>query len=260
MRLEGNRFSYPDGGTDGTNARDRFASLVDGCLGLGSSSRCDGLPPVSCAAFGPDFRILASDPRQCIRCDPDALPVAIAGVVLLSVGLLAALSAYVFCVRRHGQSLRKGISSLTIVVTHVQTLSIVGYLSLAWPPSVHAVTGTLSLSFVDMEFVRPECLSEVRSAAPSRATGPASRDPTSPDLPLTSPRPPPRPPPPRCAAAGCAVSLADASPPVTPPLVPCSWLSSGQCPSRHAAPCALFLALLRPMSTPSSYSASYSSA
>lgn len=156
LRLRGNELSYPSG----TQAELLLRQVVAECKSLGSNVLCEGLPPVSCDAFGPAFRLSASDPSQCIECDPGSFLKAILGVSLISALLLSLIATYIYLVRKYKSSIKAGVATVAILLAHLQTVSIVGYLQLAWPPSVTVITSTMSLSFIDFDFVRPECLAE----------------------------------------------------------------------------------------------------
>ena len=142
LRLRGNALEYPSGGASGQ----LLAQLVIECMGVGASVLCEGLPPTSCDAFGADFRLAASDATRCVRCEPGSFVPAVVGISVLTLVLVGSIALYIYLVRRYvgkekKASLRKGVSTVAILIAHMQTVSIVGYLRLAWPPSVVTITG-----------------------------------------------------------------------------------------------------------------------
>ena len=57
-----------------------------------------------------------------------------------------------------GDELRKWVSTSSIMINHVQTVSILALLKLHWPPSVEAATSFFSIDVSDWAASRPECL------------------------------------------------------------------------------------------------------
>ena len=131
--------------------------------------RCSGLPPVSCNAFGETFMVRARAPDTCERCGALWL-----NVVLLSLGFVAmvvALVVYVWIIKRSDSALRQWVSTLSIVINHLQTISIIGLLRLHWPPSVKAATSFFSIDFLDWASSRPECLTQGAASTELEAVG-----------------------------------------------------------------------------------------
>jgi hypothetical protein len=86
---------------------------------------------------------------------------AIVGVSLLTFLFIAAIFTYVFIVTRisrTGNIIRRGITTLSLFLAHFQTIALLSGLRLRWPASVRAVCNAASFSFLDHEFIRPECL------------------------------------------------------------------------------------------------------
>ena len=50
------------------------------------------------------------------------------------------------------------MSTVSIFISHLQTIGIIGNLMLEWPDSVVWVTAALSGNVLELNFVRPECL------------------------------------------------------------------------------------------------------
>ena len=93
---------------------------------------------------------------RCVKCVGvlwPAVSIGAAGTVML-VGLCA----YVWFIQAHPESLTKVISTVSILISHVQTLSIIMNLRLSWPPSAEAVTSAMVVNVLEIETLRPECL------------------------------------------------------------------------------------------------------
>eukprot|EP00966_Prymnesium_polylepis_P313632 7247355-Prymnesium_polylepis.1 len=89
---------------------------------------CAGLPPHSCLAFGDQHVVRLDDSRQCTRCAGQLIAVA-ANCGLVGV-FLVALAAYFWMISRHPDALTKWVSTASIVLAHLQTLTIVARLKL----------------------------------------------------------------------------------------------------------------------------------
>ena len=72
--------------------------------------------------------------------------------------MLVGLAVYVWFIQTHPESLTKVISTVSILISHVQTLSIIMNLRLSWPPSAEAVTSAMVVNVFELETLRPECL------------------------------------------------------------------------------------------------------
>ena len=150
LELGGNAFNYDEA---------RTVALLGRCRGAGAGCG-DGLPPNSCVAFGGDFQVNLDDPSRCTDCGAHNWVVPL--LIVLVVGLLGTglVCFYVWLVTRHPSAMRKGISTASLVFTHLVTLTlIVGNLQLVWPPSVQAMVEISSFDFLSMKMlVRPECV------------------------------------------------------------------------------------------------------
>ena len=65
--------------------------LIIRCYSDGAVT-CAGLPPQSCHAFGPDYKIRTDDPRRCSYCNPQLIPGAIAALLIAVLLLLIILA------------------------------------------------------------------------------------------------------------------------------------------------------------------------
>ena len=106
--------------------------------------RCLGLPPHSCRAFvgdgGQSYRLSVSDPNKCDKCPPDdqLFSVWFFFIALTILGI-SAIVLYIVFVMKFPQALRRWGSTLTIIVGHVQVLTIIGDLRLELPQSLRYV-------------------------------------------------------------------------------------------------------------------------
>ena len=96
-----------------TSADEREISII----------RCFGLPPDSCSAFGNEYRVSTLEPALCVRCADPLITLIVVSSIL--VAFVLALVAYVYFISRYPRALRRWVSSVSIVVTHIQTLSII---------------------------------------------------------------------------------------------------------------------------------------
>ena len=126
---------------------------------------CNGFPPTSCQAFGPDFRVAADTPTACIEC---ASPlISILALIGLSILFIIVLSLYLFCIsRKNSTIIRDGISTASIFITHLQTIDIVSKLRLTWPQSTTAAFDAIAVNGLSFEAARPECLTSRNSNVP----------------------------------------------------------------------------------------------
>ena len=117
-------------------------------------NRCGtGLPPVSCDAFGSDYRVKLDDANRCVDCREVDLvgPFVVLLVLLVIFALL--LACYLSFLKKYEERLDLAINTAAILVCHVQILQIFGTLALARPPSVNAITDLAAFATVS-----PECV------------------------------------------------------------------------------------------------------
>ena len=131
--------------------------LVKRCRTSGGVS-CAGVPPISCGAFGPSYRVRLDDSERCVECPNLGVSIALQVAVLLTFAAL--IGAYIRVVVRYehlGERLDLWINTAAIFFCHLQTVSIIGTLKLAWPRSVEAITEVASVDFLSLGAARPEC-------------------------------------------------------------------------------------------------------
>ena len=118
---------------------------------------CTGTPPASCRAFGSTWEVEASSGKDCVQCDlPSPWPLVILVSMLGLFTLFAISYALLMIMRPH--LLKYFFSTVGIFVAHLQTLTIVGNLKLAWPPSTKKALSLLVVNGLQLEAARPECV------------------------------------------------------------------------------------------------------
>jgi len=147
--LSGNNFEYDEGDP-------LVRGLVRSCRTGGMA--CSGVPPIGCSAFDASYEVRSDDSEVCIACpDPVVTWLLAGGVLLVVVGLAACYYRLVDHFQRLGEKLDLWVNTAAIFFCHLQTLSILGTLKLAWPPSVETLTSFATVDFLSLGAVRPEC-------------------------------------------------------------------------------------------------------
>ena len=152
LSLAGNAFEY-DEAPDAATSRLVLRCKTDAGLA------CTGLPPDSCSAFGPEYRVRTDVPTKCVRCTDPTAALALAGALLAALVLL--VLCFVACSGRMqwlGARLDTTLNTATIFLCHLQTLAIVGSLQLQWPASIRRIMEAAGTNPFDMGGIRPECL------------------------------------------------------------------------------------------------------
>ena len=151
VRLGVNDFTY---GADDSS----LVALFTRCR-TNQGLACEGLPPLSCRAFGADHVVALDDPSKCVGCDT-SLGVVVAvmlGLLLLFVGVLI---GYIWLIYKYPDALRKGVNTASLLIGHMQTVSILTSLKLSWPSSVLETQRWVffPVNFLDLGATRPECV------------------------------------------------------------------------------------------------------
>ena len=150
VRLGGNSFKYDDDSS--------LVALFTRCR-TDQGLACEGLPPLSCRAFGNDFVVALEDPSKCVGCGT-SLAVTVAVMVGLLLFFVAFIVGYVVLINRYPGALRKGVSTASLLIGHMQTVSILTSLRLSWPSSVLEAQrwAFFPVDFLDLGAARPECV------------------------------------------------------------------------------------------------------
>ena len=154
INLRGAGATYPQVGTP---ARANYEQFTARCKGMGEPITCNGLPPRDCGAFvGPrneSYRLSVTDPNVCDECPPpDELHYVWAFFITLSVASTSAIALYIYLVLKWPEALKRWGSTLTIIVGHVQVLTIIGGLRLELPMTLRYVLDIFDvLSLPDAE-------------------------------------------------------------------------------------------------------------
>ena len=104
---------------------------------------CEGVPPYGCSAFEGDWRESITDSNACVSCT-----VPIYAIVLIGVGIVLIMVGFCTVIRlavRHRSSLKRWVSTATILINHAQTASIIASLRLEWPNSLIELASALRL-------------------------------------------------------------------------------------------------------------------
>ena len=143
LHLDGNNFDFIE---------ESYNELFRACR----AARCSGLPPESCKAFGTTWRPSFDNANECVPCENAqfAFACAIGGGLLV----LIAAAAYVTVLLKFPVAFERWGGTITLVLTHVQTLSILGSLAVDWPQSTRFAFSGLDLLVGDMASLRAECL------------------------------------------------------------------------------------------------------
>ena len=114
----------------------------------GLTTVCPGLPPQSCSAFAnPNLRpVLAYAARSCVDCSGHLWPYVLLFALL---ALLLVLSIFAFVRLALIQGTSPGVfarwgGTFSMLISHVQTIGLIGSLDLAWPPLVKTLMAYLS--------------------------------------------------------------------------------------------------------------------
>jgi uncharacterized membrane protein len=75
---------------------------------------------MTCTAFGPQYVVDAQEPTRCSACTADDRRTAVVTVVALSMLFVGVLALYVLMVARMPDSMRKSVTTISILVAHVQ--------------------------------------------------------------------------------------------------------------------------------------------
>lgn len=136
-----------------------YDRLFDNCRAR--ALQCTDVPPDSCELFhAPDsgyYKPSAEEPNICTKCTNWTVTFTIA-IVGLVVALLLVVGYGVVLVCVKGTVVFKWETTVVILFMHMQTVSIVSALRLAWPPSVERTFELFNLGAFQVSGLRPECL------------------------------------------------------------------------------------------------------
>ena len=110
------------------------------------------------AAFAGKYEVDVNDPEACIECAEAWPAIVVLGVLAVVVALFVV--AYARQAVRHPEAMKRWVSTLTILLTHFQSLKIITSLRLPWPASVRGATTVFGIDVVGMELpgANPGCL------------------------------------------------------------------------------------------------------
>lgn len=125
---------------------------------------CEGYPPESCDAFGPTYVTKTDVPTQCVACEEPWISILL--TVLVLVLFILMLAGYAYFMAHHEGLTTQGVSTISIVITHLQTVLILSKIRLAWPPSTKVLFAFLIVDGLNLEGTRPECLFQGSTGLP----------------------------------------------------------------------------------------------
>lgn len=149
LDLRGNQFDYPP--------PDMISSLC-----VSGELSCGGVGVSSCQAFGEGFVVRLDAPEECVDCrdGPLASVLALGGMFLVFLGGLFTYAYFINKANKEGKEnpMKKWVSTVSIMVSHLQTTAIVAKLRLAWPQSFETAANFLIVDGLNLQAARPECL------------------------------------------------------------------------------------------------------
>ena len=136
--------------------------VLSRCEPFGKDLTCTGLPPLSCAAFGPNARLSLTSMGECIQCLPTWW--SITKIVCTFLLLLLAFCFYLRAVKRglNNPQLLEWIATLSLLLFHLQMFgllsspltSISSEIPNPWLDILHFVP----VVFADLGAIAPQCL------------------------------------------------------------------------------------------------------
>ena len=159
LRLHSNRFEYEDPVYGSSCIDDLYVRCSNGSI-----TTCDGVPPTSCSAFFPLRRsarttatrvshvtsISLSHPVTGGPCGPTLL-----GAKALFCVAIVRANAHSRRTHRPPRHLHRWVAGVSVLITHAQTLAMVGDLRLAWPDGVRQMSALLTADVTWL--LPPEC-------------------------------------------------------------------------------------------------------
>lgn len=167
LRLQGNRFEY-ETPVFGKSSLDELYLRCDS----GDIVSCTGIPTGSCSAFFPPAAVRRNHRHACTVCEQHrSIPIAPflavpaapwLGQFVASAALLCLFCRFIIGDHRRARSLnerprqlRRWVAGVSILITHCQTMALVGDLRLALPDEVRVVSAFLSVDYTWL--TAPEC-------------------------------------------------------------------------------------------------------
>ena len=124
---------------------------------LCSKIRCQFLPPRSCRAFG-DSVELSVDLQSCVKCTQRQEVIVIIFVVIGMIMILA-VRKLLQLIKKYPGSVGGTVSSISIVMSHAQMMSVVSRMDLSWPVPIEHTRDVLNVFYGDLPgAVQAECL------------------------------------------------------------------------------------------------------
>lgn len=157
----GNQFDYAASQMAMTHLIDLcLAEEVDGLVGKANCT-ASGLPPFSCDAFGRQSAVGTGNALTCSTCstEPSFEPVLYMVLLLVTLAGFVSFATFAFSshLRPRSAALQRWIACVSIITTHIQTLTISASIFPIWPGSIERVMACSTLSYSCV--ASPACIS-----------------------------------------------------------------------------------------------------
>ena len=126
------------------------------CARTISTLDCSGLPPFTCSAFSEMAQVSSSNQNECTICT--GVVVAAIATTIMIVGFFTMMGGYAYVTIKYPERTTQVVSTIGILISHLQTITIVSKLRLAWPPSTKSAFSVLVVNGMQLEAARPECI------------------------------------------------------------------------------------------------------
>lgn len=123
---------------------------------IGGEATCFGVLPDSCSAFGPGARESLHSTGSCFECTNGTLG-PLAAIILAVLIAMGFFISYVKVVKRFPH-FRRWIATSSILLSHVQTLGIVGELLAVYDTGVAGALRNALSAITDLSWAAPQCL------------------------------------------------------------------------------------------------------
>ena len=136
-------FTYPIGGANPLTCLDLY-------------DECEGMPPNQCSAYGTFYKTSSADINECVQCGSQAFAIfAVAGI---STGFFMMAAMYAWFTIKYPDSTTQFVSTASILLSHMQTMNLIGRMKLTWPPSSSTALQLFAVDGFSFEAGRPECI------------------------------------------------------------------------------------------------------
>ena len=143
LHLANNAFDDPTTAVSAVAIR----RLWQRCSAIGAE-QCSGVPPFGCSAFnrpGQRYEVELTG-LECVRCPSASEILGLAGIMAgIVLAFVLFVGAYTLFVRTFPEYAKTHIASFMILVSHLQTLGIIGSMQLGWPLVIQEILASINL-------------------------------------------------------------------------------------------------------------------